>query len=278
MAFQDVDGQIIIPDVDDWLNILNNYADSAISSADNVAQGLLGFDASQYQPNVTFDSIQTNVAVGTVAKPIAPSVTTATRNPPPSPNIISPVIEDAGVVPTFTIPDPSLNMPAVPDPLSASIPVKDFVINTDFTYPVDPDATLPDVPTLLDLNIPTAQALVIPEFSLDFPTTNGIPVPGITFSFTEDPYSSALLDGVKDALITRITSGTGLTPEVEEALWSRARDRESRASVLAERALLVDRVSTGFSRPTGSTQAALDEIVQETPSKIIDLSREIMIK
>jgi hypothetical protein len=278
MAFQDMNGEVIVPDVDNWLNVLNDYAESAVRSADSVAQGLLGFSADSYQPNVTFDSITTHVGVGTATKPVAPSINTTTHTPPSPPLITLPVIEDIGVPPTFTEPDPSLNIPTVPSPLDASIPVKDFTINTSFDYPIAPSDPLPDVPTLLSLNIPTASALDIPLFDLDFPTSNSLVVPGVTFSFNEDLYSSPLLTGIKDELLSRLAGGTGLSPEVEEALWSRARDRESRASLLAERTLLIDRASTGFSRPTGATQAALDQIVQETQAKIIDLSREIMIK
>ncbi len=277
MPLQDLDISFAIPDVDSYFNIMNDYADSAIRSANNAAGNLLNFDPEQYSPDVTFESISTNIAQRSVPRPSVPSISTSTRNPPAPVGISTPSLT-LGTEPTFTEPDPSINLPAVPSPLDADIPVKDFTIDVDFDYPVTPDTTLPDVPTMEVLDIPTALDLTIPTFDLEFPTSNAITIPGVTFSFTEDLYSSTLLTAIKDELLTRVQGGTGLDPVVEEAIWNRGRDRESRAALLAERSLLVDRVSTGFSRPAGSTQSALDQIIQETQSKIIDLSREIMIK
>lgn len=267
-----------IPDVNAWLGNLDAYASSAIKNAENAANSLNRFNPSTYYPNVNFKPVDSRVSYlpGT-ARPTKPSINTAIRNPPSQIDISTPtiILDNA---PTFTEPDPSINLPDVPDPLNVSAPVKDFTINTSFNYPVEPNTTLPEVPTLLSLNIPTALQLDIPTFSLAFPSSSSLIPPGVTFAFNEDPYSSALLTKVKDELLTRLSGGTGLSPEVEEAIWNRGRDREQRASLLAERTLLVDRASQGFTRPSGAAQAALSQLVQDTQSKIIDLSREIMIK
>jgi hypothetical protein len=103
-------------------------------------------------------------------------------------------------------------------------------------------------------------------------------VPGVTFSWSESAYSDDLLTKVKSELFTRLDGGTGISPVVEEAIWNRGRDRESKAALLAERTLLEDRAGQGFSRPTGSMMSALDQVIQDTQGKIIELSREIMIK
>ena len=277
MALQDIDVSVTSPDIDAYFNLMEDYASSAISSANQAANSLLGFSPTQYTPNVTFESINTNIAQNTATRPNFPSLSVSTRNSPSAPSLTYPTIA-IGNAPTFTEADPSINLPSVPSPLDIEAPVKDFDINIDYDYPIAPDTTLPDVPTMEALNIPTALSLNIPEFSLEFPTSNGIVIPGITFSFTEERYDSPLLSSVKDELLARLSGGTGLNPIVEEALWNRGRDRESRASILAEQSLLSDAVSRGFSRPAGSIQSALDQIIQETQSKIIDLSREIMIK
>jgi hypothetical protein len=268
-----------IPSIDGWLNTLNGYARNAVSNAGSAANSLSNFNPKQYTPNVQFKSIDTNIpTLPSSSKPTAPNTVIPTRTAPAPPSITSPIMDDLGQIPEFTDVMPELNLPTVPNPLNVNAPVKDFSINTDFDFPVAPNDPLPDVPTLLSLNIPTALELNIPSFSLDFPTSNDIIPPGLTFSFTEEEYTSPLLTKVKDVLLERVSGGTGLPADVEEAIWNRGRDREQRAALLAERTLLTDRAAQGFTRPTGSTQAMLNQIVQETQGKLIELSREIMIK
>lgn len=272
-----VNVDVVVPDIDGWLGVLNRYANDAINSADAVAAGLAGFAPDQYNPNVHFDKVSTDVSLDTATKPSKPSVSTGTNKPPDAITLTAPVVS-LGSAPTFTETDPSLNLPKVPDPLNISAPVKDFIVDTSIDFPIAPNDPLPLVPTFLELNIPSPQDLTIPSFTLDFPTSNSIIIPGNTFSFSEINYSDDLLEKVKDELLWRLDGGTGLNPLVEAAIWNRGRDRESKSVVLAERALLVDRASQGFSRPTGAQLAALEGIVQEAQSKIIELSREIMIK
>lgn len=279
MAGEWVDIQFPIPRIDTWLDTLNRYAQDAMANAGAAADNLGNFNPQQYTPDVVFDTVDTNIpSLPSSSRPTAPTTSIPTRTAPVPPSILTPILDDLGQIPEFTDVMPELNLPTVPGALTATQPVKDFTINTNFDYPVEPNDPLPDVPTLLSLNIPTALDLDIPVFSLDFPTSNDLIPPGLTFSFTEEEYSSPLLTKVKDALLERLDGGTGLPPEVEEAIWNRGRDREQRAALLAERTLLVDRASQGFTRPTGSTQAMLNQIIQDTQGKLIELSREIMIK
>ncbi|UOF79316.1 chromosome segregation ATPase [Caudoviricetes sp.] len=276
-SLNNISADVSIPNIDSYLNTLNNYADSAIRSAESVSQSLSTFFPSAASPEVPFESISTLASLGNVAKPEAPSISVGSRNLPTPPNISTPSVS-VGSAPTFTATSPSINLPAVPNPLSISAPVKDFTINTSFTYPVEPNTTLPAVPTLLSLNLPVLDTINLPLFTESFPTSNSLVVPGLTFSFTENLYSSSLLTSIKNELLSRVSGGTGLNPVVEQAIWNRGRDREQSASLQADRNALVERSQFGFSRPQGSLQSALDSIAQETQGKIIELSREIMIK
>ena len=277
MSGEWVDINFGIPDVDAWLNTLNNYASDAINNAERVASSIGAFDPEQYTPSVSFQSINTDIGLDPTNKPAKPNLTVNTRNPPSAISITTPTLSTTSA-PEFTEESPSLNLPDVPSPLSLSLPAKDFVVDTSLDFPVSPDTDLPDVPTLLSLDLPTLADINLPTFSLDFPTSNSIVVPGVTFSFTEDLYESSLLDKVKVELLSRLDGGTGLNPIVENAIWDRGRDRESKAVTIAERSLLVDRASQGFSRPTGAALAALEGVVQDYQGKVIELSREIMIK
>lgn len=272
-----VDVNVNVPDVDGWLGTLNEYATNAVNSANSVAQALNGLSPDFYNPQVTFDGISTDVTLSPSSKPSKPTLNIGAKVSPTSPGIVTPSLT-LDTPPEFTETSPSINIPNVPDPLNISLPVKDFVVDTSISFPVSPDTTLPTVPTLLSLDLPVPESIAVPIFDIGFPSSSNLVSPGLTFSFTEDTYNSDLLEKVKGTLLTRLSGGTGLNPIVENAIWNRGRDRETNSAILAERTLLIDRASQGFSRPTGSMLAAMEQVVQDTQSKIIELSREIMIK
>ena len=274
-----VDVSVSVPNVEGWFGTLNGYAQNAISSASNAAASMTSFAAPLMNSTIGFESVSTSVGIGSATKPLIPTLSLGSRILPSQLEIVAPpAISITGSVPTFTEADPVINIPTLPSSLSVTVPVKDFVVDTSTSFPVAPSTTLPSVPSLLSLNLPTPDAIALPIFDHVFPTSNSLLVPSVTFSFVENAYTDSLLDKVRSELLTRLSGGTGLNPTVEAAIWNRGRDREARASLLAERTLLVDRSAAGFSRPTGAAMAALELVVQETQSKIIDLSRDIMIK
>jgi hypothetical protein len=272
-----VDIGYTIPDVGTWLSTLNDYAHSAISNASSLASGLNNISPPVPVSNVIFTPLATTASIGNPTRPTAPVINTGTKGLPASPSISAPVLTSTAP-PVFTATQPTISFPGIPQALNMLLPQFTGTIKTDFVYPTAPNSTLPTVPTLLSLNIPTAQAFNMPLFDQIFPTSSDIRVPDITFQFNEKLYSDALLDDVKNVLIYRLQGATGLPPAVEQGLWNRGQDRENRQSLMAERTLLVDRASVGFSRPTGAMASQINLIVQETQSKLIDLSREIMIK
>jgi hypothetical protein len=272
-----VDVNVVVPDVDGWLRTLNEYAENAIDRASSVASSLNYFSPGQYNPNVSFKSIGTDIGLDLSNKPTRPNLVVPTRTPPGGIGISTPSIS-VDAAPEFTDFDPSINLPDVPPPLSLSVPIKEFELDLTSDFPISPDYILPEVPTLLSLNLPSMSDISLPIFSLDFPTSNSLIVPGVTFTFSEALYSSPLLDKVKSELARRLGGGTGLNPIVEQAIWDRGRDRESKAVTIAERNLIATRAAQGFSRPTGAALAALEGVVQDYQGKIIELSREIMVK
>ena len=272
-----VDISVTVPNVDGWLNTLNNYATNAIDSANSLAGGLTNLAPPYYNSLVGLDAVSTDINLTSANVPIAPILNISPKVLPTISTFTTPTLS-LPTAPTFTTPTPSLNFPDVPSPLTSTLPTLDYIIKTEFNFPTDYTYVLPSVPTLFDLNIPTATAINLPTFDISFPTSNGISIPDITFAFNENAYSDALLTDVKNLLITRLQGSTGLPPVVEAALWNRERDREQTAALQAERTLLVERSGVGFSRPTGASLSALTQVVQETQSKLIDLGREIMIK
>lgn len=188
-------------------------------------------------------------------------------------------LSDLGAIPTFTETPPTINPIAQPNPLTDTFNKTAPVISTDFPFPDSPTIVLPDVPTFQSLSIPTSPTVTLPVFDQVLPTDDDVIVPGNTFAFVENPYSSTLLDAVVAELLDRISNGgTGLPVSVEQQIWDRARSREDAGAKRSREELLSTAANSGFSRPSGATLAALDELEQATQNKIADLSREVAIE
>lgn len=213
-----------------------------------------------------------------VASPSIPTTSIILPELPSFDGINDVVFDSVGDAPELTATEPTISSVSVPTDLSASLP-SDPTVDTSFDYPTSPDSTLPDVPTLEELSLPTAPTVTFETFSQNLPEwDSSISEPDLTFSFTEDAYSSTLLTDVSNKLISDLQGGTGLPADVEQSIWDRARDREEQLVIKTKHQLLVENKQFGFSRPTGSLLAALQEAEQESQNKISSISRDIAIK
>lgn len=148
----------------------------------------------------------------------------------------------------------------------------------DFTFEM-PELTLnlPTAPALLGINIspfsgmnlPAALDTVVPELAIDAPT--------IREYNPQTQYTSAMLTDLQDRLTAYLAGGTGLDPDVENAIWDRGREREARSSrdALAE----LDRMEEmGFALPPGVYVDSRIKIATESDYVNRGFSREVMIK
>lgn len=170
---------------------------------------------------------------------------------------------------------PTIATIPLPDPLDALLPAQDEL--NEVVVPVSPDYVLPSVPTLAQLNIPGEPTLDLPTFN-ESVMERPIP-PDVTFAWSEAAYGSTLLSLMTNRLLEFCAgASTGLTPDVEQAIWSRARERET-----ANTRRQIDEVrrnvaGRGFAVPPGGLQTALDAATQLAIEKDSSLSREVMIK
>lgn len=192
------------------------------------------------------------------------------------PGVITPPQIDSP--PEFDVPDPNVlypNKPTVDDP--GDVPLVPDT-DTDFLYPDEPVITLPDVPVLEDITLPTLPAISYPEFTGQMPSDTLMP-PSLTFSFQEEDYDSALLDAITAELIDRVTNGgTGLNPLVEQAIWDRGRDREDQIAIKAAEGVREDFAKRGHVLPPGAEYEKLADIQLETLDKLATYNREVTIK
>lgn len=209
--------------------------------------------------------------------------------PPAQPTDLSASFPTAPMDPTLgaltpfsldTPPDFTASMPVLaelnfPNPLTATVPSApslDLV-----SVPVAPDFVLPVVPDLLALNLPAAPTLDLPSFNAalsDMPTA-----PDVSFAYAESAYQTALLGAMNSRLLDFVNgASTGLTPEVEQAIWNRGRDREAaqlqRAIDEAQRMF----AARGFELPGGTLATMIQQAVQDSIGRDVSLSRDVMIK
>jgi hypothetical protein len=131
------------------------------------------------------------------------------------------------------------------------------------------EITEPVAPVVTEITPPT----------LITPTFDSINLPDIIYSFAEIPYASELATRVRAALISWIqTGGTGLSTEVEAALWERARARQQSQN----EKLYADEenyfAARGWLMPPGAMAAGLREINREIERANSQLNYEISIE
>jgi len=135
------------------------------------------------------------------------------------------------------------------------------------TFPTTDDIDAPERQDLLDIARPTFPS--IPSFDEDTPTD--------TFEYSEEDYSSSLLDAVKASLLTWINDGgTGLSATVEEAIFDRARTRLTEAWELAFENADTFHSSRGFNIPTGPKNALIRRVNADFERKEEDLNQKIL--
>lgn len=209
--------------------------------------------------------------------PTLPTVTFATPSGQPAElalDAVAPVIIDG-----FDTLPPELNFPTAPTITIGSAPVLSDV--RDVAIPDAPEVALPDAPQFLSLSTHTFGGVNLHEDWLtkleDIPQLELLePAP---FEFRRPArYASQLLEGLKAVIASRIHSGSGLAPTVEQAIWDRARDRETQTALARERDITRSAEALGFPLPSGALAAQLADARREYYDKLAELSREIAIK
>lgn len=254
---------------------LTAYAQGRISVVDGFINNLANLVISLVPPPIT-PEFPIGASAPAIQTPTLPDFETPLWNAPgfPTPFIDVLDIGDLDVQP-FDIDPPTLNYGTAPPPFVGNMPDAPAV-NLTFT---DPTLTLnlPAPPALLSLNIMPFDGMNLPTFDADVPVLTAVE-PSIREYTPGSGYTSSLLTGLKAVLEERITTGgTGLTQEVENAIWDRGREREARAE--ADSLSKIDEMETlGYAFPPGIWLDARLKITTEAEYQNRGHSREVMIK
>lgn len=188
------------------------------------------------------------------------------------------------VLPTITVPDipvfnisaPNIQLPDRPGAITLTGP-GDAPVITNPDLPAAPRITLPDVPVFADIPLPAPPSITIPAF--DATIVDQVFSDPVPFNWQESPYNSELWQDI--VVKTRegiINGGTGLNPEVEQAIWDRALSRLDIAADKAYQEAERYFAAKGFDMPPGALAAKVQEIRAEGLRARTDLTRDISVK
>lgn len=207
--------------------------------------------------------------------PTRPELDNVVWTIPSAPEAFTGTLDVEGLLPEpFDESPPELSFPAAPGRSIGAIPDAPTV-QLSYEEP-ELELDLPTPPPLLDLNVRAFDGVNIPDFTEEAPVLTAV-APSVREYVPGDGYTSSLLTALSESLQDRIENGgTGLAPDIENAIWDRSREREAIAKQDAiDQLERMERL--GFSLPTGAYMSARMKIEREHDYNLIGNSREIAI-
>lgn len=185
-------------------------------------------------------------------------------------------LSDFGDFPAM--PEPLLiNIPEAPGLADIPLPVRPD-IDTTVEIPASPDVSLPEMDELVAIVLPVFEFPELPVFDAVPPSTSEITVPNAFINWVEPTYSSEMLDDIQQQVKTMMAGGTGLPAAIEDALFSRARERDSAETHRAVQEAVDTWASRNFSMPPGMLVKQADAIREQGRLKAAETNRDIMVE
>lgn len=212
-----------------------------------------------------------------------PVYTPATLVMPPEPDNIS--IDDLLTGLDMVTMD---DLPALPEAIPITIPEAPAM--ADLSAPVRPDIdTSIEIPAAPVISIPEMDDLVqitLPEFQFpQLPTFDGVPpdlanitVPNVFINWAEPEYASELLDDLVAQVKTMMAGGTGLPAAIEDALFSRARERDSAETKRQIQEAVDNWAARDFSMPPGMLIKQANVVREQGRLKAAETNRDILVQ
>jgi hypothetical protein len=229
-------------------------------------------------PTINEELGQVTSVVSDFQKPDKPETLDVISNFPSVDTTLELTNVDALVVPASPVLDaeaPTIREIGAPSSFNKTAPTAPTIPTRN--YPDAPTTDLPSVPTVRELTLPNAPSMIDISFTGSLPAALAS-APSAHFAFTESDYASTLLDKINEKLLSFISGfSTGLSPDVEQQIWDRARRRTS----IAVRRLKAQNErywsAAGWDMPGGDLQNKNYEAEQEAVNQDITESRSIAI-
>ncbi|MDD2711287.1 MAG: hypothetical protein PHU77_00065 [Simplicispira sp.] len=253
-----------------------SFADQAMSQVANF-QAALG--ASIYSPPTINAQWSTQAGPALPAIPDLPDLPDVEFDEPTDqPSDLTNDLKDVQID-DFDVSPPEMNFGQAPTLTVGQVPQLPEM--RDVEVPDAPEVEMPEIPQFLEISTHNFNGIDLHEGWLSKLST----IPELSIlqpaPFQYSPgarYASQLLDSLKANLNARIHGGTGLAPAVEQAIWSRARDRETQIALAREQDVLRGAEALGFPLPSGVLAGQLADARREYHDKLSGLSRDIAIK
>lgn len=252
------------------------YATNRASMADNYILQLGQLTGSLAPPTITPITTDVPSAPAPITTPL-PDMQDIVWVAPGMPTSFSGALSVDALMPEpFDDDPPALIIPAAPTENLGIIPDAPGIELT-FDYPTL-DFSLPAPPSLLSISVGRFNGLDLPAAPDDTVPELILVAPSIREYTPGAGYTSSLLTALKATLEDRIVNGgTGLAPDVEQAIWDRGREREVRQ--FQDQLDELERLAgMGFALPTGIYLDARLKLQTEAAAQIVGHSREVMIK
>ena len=171
----------------------------------------------------------------------------------------------------------ALNLPDAPGMRAIAPPVRPN-IDTSVEIPAPPTITMPDMEVLEKISIPEFVFPVLPDFDGVPPSASSITVPNVFINWAEPVYESEIYDDLLARTKAMMAGGTGLPPAVEDALFSRARERDSSETARAVQEAVDTWAGRNFSMPPGMLAKSVSVVREQGRLKAAETNRDILIE
>lgn len=201
--------------------------------------------------------------------------------------------EDTEVPTDFTVTIPTfsetleLDIPPVPD-VSFPPDPGDSPDVGNYEFPEDPVVTLPDVPVLDDIVVPSPpEDIDVISFDGTAPD-NDLEAPGNIFAYNEDIYSSDLADAIDSRLLEEmltnrtelsdgtITFGSGIPTSVQEAIYALLNDKLEEEILRSYDEANTYFAAKGHDLPPGALNGTILEANKEAARQRLNNANQVM--
>lgn len=177
-----------------------------------------------------------------------------------------------------SMPDmPSIQMPDKPGFANVIAPEKPS-FDTTVVLPEMPELLMPELAELVQIDLPSFEFPTLDDFDGVPPSLDSVVVPNVFIEWAEPQYESETLETIQSFIKDGLKGGTGLPPEIEEALFNRSRVRESRETERAVQEVTNDWSSRNFSMPQGMQVKQIEAIREQGRLRVSEHNRELLIE
>lgn len=293
-------------------SVLNafNYANANAGGFVTLAKGALA-EAQAAVKDVGYDDVEwagivpiPAPSIGT--QPAAPVLSPVSLNLPDAPGK-APTLQtlpdlSLGEAPTLAAEAPTLSFPSTPSAIGAAPDAPE--IDMSIRFP-DPPAVLtnelPPPPKSTERAEPTAPEINLPTFGYSAPRDapdapeDGLDIMEDTFAAKSgdmqanaDAYVSAWMQKynpehsnqmgrIEERLSELMAGGSGFKPEIEQAIYNRARERNDVDAARVREAGYAEAASRGFTLPTGALIAGVARARQEAANAVTKANQDIIV-